>query len=195
MKYIGIRPAATYYRFRPLKNLLFINFVSIAHLFVISLKKYSEPKIRVPKFCEENGFYTTKARSSNMSKIKGSNTKPEKLLKKALWHAGLRHKRNHRKLPGKPDIAFLKYKLVIFIDGSFWHGHEWERRKQQIHSNRGFWIPKIERNMQRDREVNHYYRIKKWTVLRFWDFEIKNELGVCVKRVLEHLKSLAPPHH
>jgi len=154
------------------------------------MKIYPEPKIIVPKFCEENGFYTTKARSINMSKIKANGTKPEMLLKRAIWHAGLRYRSNRRQLPGKPDIAFIKYKLLIFIDGSFWHGHDWEIRKENIKSNRAFWIPKIERNMQRDREINRYYLSKGWTVLRFWDFEVKNELGVCVNRVLDQISSL-----
>lgn len=149
-------------------------------------KPYSEPRIIVPKFCEENGFYTTRQHSFNMSKIRSKNTKPEKYFKKALWHAGLRYRKNRRKLPGKPDIAFIKYKLVIFVDGSFWHGHDWENRKEKIKANRAFWIPKIERNMQRDQEVNAFYRSKGWTVLRFWDFEIKNELGACVKKVVDH---------
>ncbi|WP_254423442.1 DUF559 domain-containing protein [Algoriphagus sp. A40] len=60
------------------------------------------------------------------------------------------------------------------------------RKKAHIHSNREFWIAKIERNMQRDREVNAYYRSKGWTVLRFWDFEVKGELGTCLKMVLKH---------
>ena len=149
------------------------------------MKYYPKPKITVPKFCEENGFYTTKERSSNMSRIKGSNTKPEKLLKKALWHSGLRYRSNRRRLPGKPDISFIKYKLVVFIDGSFWHGYDWEYRKIHIKSNRDFWIPKIERNRQRDREINHFYLSKGWTVLRFWDFEVKKELGVCVKKTMD----------
>lgn len=148
-------------------------------------KPYSEPKIIVPKFSEENGFYTTKQRSFNMSRIRGGNTKPERLFKKALWHAGLRYRKSKQKLPGKPDIAFIKYKLVIFVDGAFWHGHDWENRRQTIKSNRAFWLPKIERNMQRDREVNDYYRSKGWTVLRFWDFEVKKELGLCVKKVID----------
>ncbi len=149
------------------------------------MKKYPEQPIKVPRFSEENGFYTTKQRSLNMSRIKGKNTKPEKLLKRALWHAGLRHRSNKQKLPGKPDVTLIKYQLVIFIDGSFWHGHDWEKRRKHIHSNRDFWIPKIERNMQRDREINAYYKEKGWTVLRFWDFEVKKELGACVKRVLD----------
>ncbi|MGY6742914.1 MAG: very short patch repair endonuclease [Cecembia sp.] len=121
-------------------------------------KPYSEPKISVPRFSEEEGFYTTPQRSFNMSRIKGKNTQPEKLLRKALWHAGVRYRSNKQKLPGKPDISLIKYKLVIFVDGSFWHGYDWENRKETIKSNRDFWIPKIERNRQRDREINHYYQ-------------------------------------
>jgi DNA mismatch endonuclease (patch repair protein) len=122
-----------------------------------------------------------------MSRIKGKNTKPERLLKKALWHSGIRHKSNKQKLPGKPDISLIKYKLVIFVDGAFWHGHDWENRKSAIKSNQDFWIPKIERNRQRDREINAHYQSKGWTVLRFWDFEVKQELGMCVKRVVDIL--------
>ena len=155
-------------------------------------KPYPEPKITVPVFCEENGFYTTKQRSYNMAQIKGKNTKPEILLKKALWHTGIRYRSNKRNLPGKPDISFIKYRLAVFVDGSFWHGHDWEKRKQTIKSNRDFWIPKIERNMQRDLEINQFYRSGGWNVLRFWDFEVKKELGVCVNRVGDEigLKSL-----
>ena len=127
------------------------------------MKPYGEAKIQVPKFCEENGFYTTRQRSSNMSKIRS----------------------NKRKLPGKPDIAFIKYKLLVFVDGSFWHGHDWDNRKAQIRSNREFWVPKIERNMQRDREIQAFYQSRGWTVLRFWDFEVKKELGTCVKAVID----------
>jgi DNA mismatch endonuclease, patch repair protein len=152
-----------------------------------TIKPYPEPKISVPRFSEAEGFYTTPQRSFNMSRIKGKDTQPEKLLRKALWHAGVRYRSNKQKLPGKPDISLIKYKLVIFVDGSFWHGHDWENRKETIKSNRDFWIPKIERNRQRDREINDYYHSKGWTVLRFWDFEVKKELGMCVKRVVDAL--------
>jgi DNA mismatch endonuclease, patch repair protein len=150
-------------------------------------KPYKQPKIQVPRFCEANGFYTTKQRSYNMSKIKGRDTKPEKLLKKALWHAGLRYRSNKRDFPGKPDIIYIKHKLLIFVDGTFWHGHDWENRQRDIKTNREFWISKIERNMQRDREINNFYRSRGWTVLRFWDFEVKQELGACVKKVVEQI--------
>ncbi|WP_209332714.1 very short patch repair endonuclease [Lunatimonas salinarum] len=150
-------------------------------------KPYREPKITVPRFCEEEGFYTTPQRSLTMSKIKGRDTQPEKLLRKALWHAGVRYRSNQRKLPGKPDISLIKYKIVIFVDGSFWHGYDWQQRKNAIKTNRDFWIPKIERNRQRDREINDFYQAKGWTVLRFWDFEVNRELGMCVKRVVDVL--------
>lgn len=149
---------------------------------------YKKPKIAVPKFCEANGFYTTKKRSFNMSRIKGSNTKPEILLKKALWHSGVRHRSNTLKLPGKPDISFIKYKLVVFVDGSFWHGFNWEERKHSLKSNKDFWISKIERNMQRDEEINALYLSRGWRVMRFWDHDVKNQLGVCVREVLAAIR-------
>ena len=148
-------------------------------------KSYKRPKVAVPQFSEANGFYTTEQRSYNMSRIRSKETKPEKLLKKALWEAGIRYKTPKKKLFGNPDICLKKYKLVIFVDGAFWHGHDWENRKHSIKSNREFWIAKIERNMQRDQEVNSFYESKGWTVLRFWDFEVKGELGIVLNSVLE----------
>lgn len=146
---------------------------------------YPSLKTAVPKFCEANGFYTTAKRSHNMSRIRSAGTRPERQMKLALWHAGVRYRANKRNLPGKPDIALIKYKLVIFVDGSFWHGYDWEHRQKTIKHNRDFWISKISRNLERDREVDDYYIRKGWTVLRFWDHQVKDELGTCVKQVLE----------
>lgn len=122
-----------------------------------------------------------------MSQIRSKGTKPEKLLRKALWGAGIRYKTPKKPLPGKPDISLKKYKLVIFVDGAFWHGYDWENQKNSIKSNREFWIAKIERNMQRDQEVNAFYQSKGWTVLRFWDFDVKGEVGKCVVEVLKEV--------
>ncbi len=149
-----------------------------------------ENKIKVPRFNEEAGFYTTKARSKQMSKIRGKDTKPEIKFRNALWAKGYRYRVNYKKLIGKPDIALNKYKTVIFIDGEFWHGHKWEEKKDKIKSNRGFWIPKIERNMQRDREVNEVLKAKGYTVFRFWEQEIKKEFERCFGEVLGHLNSI-----
>ena len=144
---------------------------------------YEEQKIKVPRFNEASGFYTTKKRSKIMSKIRGKNTKPELRFRKALWRKGIRYRINS-KLPGKPDISIKKYKLVIFIDGEFWHGYNWNERKLTVKSNRRFWIPKIERNMQRDREVNRQLGDLGFTVYRFWSKEIKKDLDKCINDIM-----------
>ena len=153
------------------------------------MAKYPENIIQVPRFEEANGFYTTKARSELMSKIRSKETKPEKKLRKVLWSLGLRYRKNLKKIYGTPDIVISKYKLVIFIDGEFWHGYNWEEKKDRIKSNREFWIPKIERNMQRDRTNNHLLAQQGWKVFRFWDKEIKKNFGKCLYQILEYIDS------
>lgn len=148
---------------------------------------YEEPKIKVPRFNEASGFYTTKKRSKIMSKIRGKNTNPELLFRKALWKKGVRYRVDNKKLPGKPDVSIQKYKIAVFIDGEFWHGYNWDERKNNIKSNRDFWVPKIERNLQRDREVNRQLMDMGYTVFRFWEKEIKNELNKCINDVLVYI--------
>ena len=151
-------------------------------------KDYSEKRIIVPRFNEESGFYTTPERSKIMAKIRGKNTKPELAFRKALYVAGYRYRIDYKKLIGKPDIALKKYKTVIFIDGEYWHGHNWEERKPKVKTNREFWIAKIERNMQRDQEVNAELKRIGYTVFRFWESEVKKELKRCLGEVVLHLK-------
>ncbi|MGB3590896.1 MAG: very short patch repair endonuclease [Nonlabens sp.] len=150
----------------------------------------TEEPIKVPKFSEEAGFYTTKQRSRQMSKIRGKDTKPEIMLRKALWAAGYRYRKDFKKLIGKPDIAMSIYKTVVFVDGVFWHGYDWENRKNKIKSNREFWIPKIERNMQRDREVNYKLSLMGYTVMRFWSREVEKELERVISEIVFHLESV-----
>lgn len=151
--------------------------------------EYKEEKIKVPRFNEESGFYTTKKRSKIMSKIRGKNTKAELLFRKALWKKGIRYRIDSKKLFGKPDISIQKYKLAIFIDGEFWHGYNWPERKECLKSNREFWIPKIERNIQRDREVNSELQEKGYTVFRFWTSEIKTNLDKCINDILVYINT------
>ncbi|WP_299533828.1 very short patch repair endonuclease [Ulvibacterium sp.] len=153
-------------------------------------ENYAEERIKVPRFNEESGFYTTPERSKIMGKIRGKNTKPELAFRKALWAAGYRYRVDYKKLIGKPDIALKKYKTVIFIDGEYWHGHNWEERKPKIKTNREFWIAKIERNMQRDKEVNLELKKSGYTVFRFWESKIKKELDACLEQVISHLESV-----
>lgn len=145
---------------------------------------YEEPNIIVPRFNEASGFYTTKKRSKMMGKIHGKNTKPELLFRKALWKKNIRYRINNKKLPGKPDVSIKKYKLAIFIDGEFWHGYDWAQRKTELKSNRLFWIPKIERNMQRDRQVNQMLSEMDYTVFRFWSKEILKDLDRCINDIM-----------
>tara|TARA_B100000929_G_scaffold290302_1_gene283428 strand:+ start:148 stop:636 length:489 start_codon:yes stop_codon:yes gene_type:complete len=151
---------------------------------------YKNEKIKVPRFNEASGFYTTKKRSKIMSKIKGKDSKPEVKFRKALWHLGYRYRKNYKKLIGKPDIVFQKYKTVIFIDGEFWHGYKWNEKKENIKSNRAFWIPKIERNMQRDQEVNQALQQDGYQVFRFWQKDIKENLNSCLEEVIKHLENI-----
>ncbi|OQD44192.1 very short patch repair endonuclease [Croceivirga radicis] len=149
---------------------------------------YTEHPIKVPRFNEANGFYTTPERSRHMGKIKGKNTKPELAFRKALWHKGYRYRIDYKKLVGKPDIALKQYKTVIFIDGEFWHGKDWKTRKQKLKSNREFWIAKIERNIQRDLEVNSQLTQMGYTVFRFWQKEIQQNLAGCLHQITQHLE-------
>jgi DNA mismatch endonuclease (patch repair protein) len=151
-------------------------------------KTYSKNRIKVPRFNEESGFYTTPERSKIMGKIRGKNTKPELAFRKALWASGYRYRIDSRKLIGRPDIVINKYKTVIFIDGEFWHGYKWKDRKPKIKTNRDFWIAKIERNQQRDAEVNEELTRLGYKVFRFWENEIKRELDTCLHKVISHLK-------
>jgi DNA mismatch endonuclease, patch repair protein len=153
------------------------------------LKTYPENKIVVPRFNEENGFYTTKQRSELMAKIKGRDTKPELKLKKALWGLGYRYRKNVKKLPGCPDIVFTKFKLIIFVDGEFWHGYKWEEKKIKIKANRGFWIPKIERNMQRDEMNNNILTQDGWHVMRFWEKDIKKDFENCINLIVNFIQN------
>jgi DNA mismatch endonuclease (patch repair protein) len=147
----------------------------------------NENIIKVPRFKEENGFYTTFQRSSLMSKIKSKNTSPELLLRKALWASGFRYRLHHKKLPGNPDIILTKFKVVVFIDGEFWHGYNWQQKKIKISANRGFWIPKIERNMQRDVSNNLQLAQMGLKVFRFWEQEIKKDLNGCLGQLVDYL--------
>jgi len=133
------------------------------------------------------GFKTTKERSRLMSKIKGKETNAEIILRKGLWRLGYRYRKNYKKLVGKPDIVFVKQKLVIFIDGEFWHGYNWEEKKGKIKSNSEYWIKKIERNMQRDQEATKCLESEGWKVIRFWEQEIKKQPENCINLIAENL--------
>lgn len=118
-----------------------------------------------------------------MRNNKCKDTKPELMLRKELWRRGLRYRKNFKMLEGKPDIVFLRARIAVFVDGKMWHGYDWGHQKEDFKSNRDFWIPKIERNMERDREVTEALTEQGWMVMRLWDFEIKNDVKLCADKI------------
>ena len=121
--------------------------------------------------------------SYNMKKVKNKDSKIEVLLRKELWSRGIRYRKNVTRIYGKPDIAFIGKKIAVFCDSEFWHGHNWEERKNDFKSHQEFWIPKIERNMERDREVNEKLISEGWVVLRFWGKDIKKNTAQCADQI------------
>ncbi len=119
----------------------------------------------------------------NMRSNKSKDTKPELILRKELWHRGLRYRKNVKTLEGKPDIVFLRAQIAVFVDGRMWHGYDWEHQKTDFKSHQDFWIPKIERNMERDYFVTQELIEQGWLVLRFWDFEIKKDVKACANKI------------
>ena len=121
--------------------------------------------------------HTPEQRHFNMSAIKSKNSKIEMVLRKALWNKGIRYRKNYKKLLGKPDIAITKYKIAIFCDSEFWHGYNWDEKKNEIKSNQEFWYRKIENNIKRDRYVTETLQQQGWIVLRFWGKEILKDIN------------------
>lgn len=131
--------------------------------------------------------FSKEQRSKIMASIRSKDTKEEILLAKTLWRRGHRYRKNDKKIFGKPDLTFAKYKIAIFVDGEFFHGYDWADRQFKILSNRDYWIPKIERNMQRDKDVNGYLISQGWRVIRFWSAFVKNHLNECIKIIEDEL--------
>lgn len=126
--------------------------------------------------------------SFNMRRVKNKDSAIELALRKELWSRGIRYRKNVASVYGHPDIAFLRKKVAVFVDSEFWHGFDWENRKNDIKSNQDFWIPKIERNIARDREVNEYLTQSGWVVLRFWGKDIKKNVKSCADQIEKAIK-------
>lgn len=126
--------------------------------------------------------------TKTMKRVKCKDTSIEIALRKALWERGFRYRKNYAKLPGKPDIAILKYKIAIFCDSEFFHGKDWDKLRLQLlrGNNADYWIAKIERNRQRDRENEQKLMFLGWHVVRFWGKDIAKDANQCV-RVIEEM--------
>lgn len=130
---------------------------------------------------------TQNSKHNNMSHIRSKDTSIELVFRKALWQQGFRYRKNYKLLPGTPDIAITKYRIAIFCDSEFFHGKDWDKLKLRLENGKNgvFWIEKITRNMQRDRENEQALRFQEWTVLRFWGEDILKHTQECVQAVKE----------
>lgn len=144
---------------------------------------------------------STELVSSVMRKVRSTETAPEKSLRKALWHLGLRYRLYGSKLPGKPDIVFGGKRLAIFVDGDFWHGRQWETRgftslegqMSRVHGAE-YWIRKISRNMERDTQVNNDLHRLGWRVYRVWESRLKKDLDNVAHEIFEIVKGQSSDH-
>jgi DNA mismatch endonuclease (patch repair protein) len=131
--------------------------------------------------------------SYTMSQIRGKDTGIEILLRKALWAHGVKGRHNSKYIFGHPDLSWKGYKVVVFCDSEFWHGYHFEEQEKKIHSHQEYWIPKIERNIARDEEVNAELTKEGYTILRFWGNEITQDAESCAKKILAVLQKKGYP--
>jgi DNA mismatch endonuclease (patch repair protein) len=126
-----------------------------------------------------------------MASIRGENTRPERLLRSALWKAGVRGWRCHWRGPGgRIDIAFTRWKVAVLVNGSFWHGHpsKWQPGRWQ-----GYWDEKIKRNIERDSKQVEALRADGWDVIQVWDFDVEHDSDSVALRVAKTLEARKPP--
>lgn len=133
-------------------------------------------------------IWSKKKRSQVMSKIRSKNTRPEKVLRSALFRLGYRYRIHAKQLPGKPDLVLPKYHTVIFVHGCFWHQHKDCREGRVPSTNSEFWKDKLNRNSERDAANIKHLKKLKWQVLTIWECEIERQLEKTIKRVISHLK-------
>lgn len=130
--------------------------------------------------------FTPERRSYNMSRIRGFGTSLEVAVRRELRRCGLRFKANVMSLPGRPDLVFPSARLVVFIDGDFWHGFRYPAWKRRLPL---YWKRKIERNRARDVRTLAKLRRRGWRVVRIWEHQVKRDLATCVQRILVALRN------
>jgi DNA mismatch endonuclease (patch repair protein) len=119
--------------------------------------------------------FSKEKRSEIMSKIRKTNTKPELLVRKYLFGQGLRFRIYNKNLMGNPDIVLPKYKMIVFVNGCFWHAHKNCKLNRLPKSNTGYWIPKILKNVERDKINKKELKKLGWHVLTIWECELSSQ--------------------
>ena len=138
------------------------------------------------------GLVASSARASKTARsIRKTDTKAEVALRRELWTRGLRYRKYAKGLPGNPDLVFPSRKVAVFVDGDFWHGRNWEKRRAALAtgSNATYWVAKIASNMDRDKRVNSALRSLGWRVVRIWETDVFRHLGLAVSRVRAALRA------
>ena len=125
-------------------------------------------------------------RSHMMSSIRGKNTKPELLIRRALHARGFRYRIHDKNLPGKPDLCFPKYKAVVFVHGCFWHSHDCSLFKWPK-SNAAFWRDKITANAKRDQKHCQALSNRGWRVLTVWECAVKGQKDQNISMVIDSI--------
>lgn len=136
-------------------------------------------------------YDSTPETRKRMGNVKLKNGTAESLLAKKLWHMGFRYRKNDKRYPGSPDILIPKYKLAIFVDGEFWHGKDWDSRKDKLQRNREYWIAKIEENMARDSRNDKLLVEQGWLPVHFWEKEVLKQTDLCVERITAFVGKLS----
>jgi DNA mismatch endonuclease (patch repair protein) len=129
---------------------------------------------------------TKEQRKKNMQNIRSVNTAPERLIMRELSRRKIYFAKYVNSIIGKPDIVFRRKKVILFVDSDFWHGHP--KRLIMPKSNKKYWETKIERNRKRDKEVNTQLKKDGWKIIRLWEYDIKHNIGKCVKRIQKALE-------
>jgi DNA mismatch endonuclease (patch repair protein) len=145
----------------------------------------SHRPIPIPRYTQFKPGSETASRIKRKNRSK--DTSPELLLRRALWGLGLRYRKHADDLPGKPDVVFRRARVVVFYDGDFWHGRDWKRLQKKLaaSANAAYWLPKIARNRQRDREQTAALRKQGWHVVRLWEGEVKRDPAEAAREVAE----------
>nr|MBN2277745.1 very short patch repair endonuclease [candidate division Zixibacteria bacterium] len=124
---------------------------------------------------------TKEQRRKNMRNIRSTDTTPERIIFRELRRRKIYFAPHVKNILGKPDIVFRRKRVVIFIDSDFWHGHP--KRGILPKSNKDYWHKKIERNRERDKQVNKALRKEGWRVIRIWEYDIKKNPAKCITRI------------
>lgn len=117
--------------------------------------------------------HSKEVRSHNMRQIRSKGTKPELLIRKALYAAGFRYRLNDKNLPGKPDIVLKKYKLAIFVHGCFWHSHKACRYFTIPKTRTEWWVKKLKKNQENDKNAITELKRRGWRIKVIWECELK----------------------